>query len=380
MEFVEASRFLGGFLGKEDAVRHLLEEKVRKWVEAVEDLAEAAEVYSQDAYVCFIKSLQCEWGYVQRVVEGAAEAMDPLDKAIQDKFLPAVFGREMLSWEKELVKAAVKRGGLGIRCPTETAKDAYQMSVEGTAKMVEAVRQGTDLVEEEHNDQLREVRREMKARWEKEEEENMFRDRLNLRHGQELRGLPSVCDGCGAPFSLEHALNCMKGGNIKLGHDQVRDECVHLCTMAYGAAGVKKEPFLRDASGNVRDKDLRADFLAIGVWERQRVGVFDNRILDADAPSRFDRNTSYVTAMRAAVQEKKTRYLERCEEMAGSFTPLVCTVDGVFHREFVAFMKRVAAALAGRWGKSYEEVMCWVRIRLQFALIRAVDLRLRGSR
>ncbi|CAM9690339.1 unnamed protein product, partial [Heterosigma akashiwo] len=36
----------------------------------------------------------------------------------------------------------------------------------------------------------------------------MFRNRLNLRHdGQELRGLPSVCDGCGAPFSLEHALN-----------------------------------------------------------------------------------------------------------------------------------------------------------------------------
>ena len=44
-------------------------------------------------------------------------------------------------------------------------------------------------------------------------------------------------------------------------------------------------------------------------------------------------------------------------------------------------MKRVvAAALAGEWRKSYEEVMCWVRIRLQFALIRAVDLRLRGSR
>ncbi|CAM9923185.1 unnamed protein product [Heterosigma akashiwo] len=157
----------------------------------------------------------------------------------------------------------------------------------------------------------------------------MFRDRLNLRHRQELRGLPSVCDGCGAPFSLEHALNCMKGGNIKLGHDQVRDECVHLCTMAYGAAGVKKEPFLRDASGNVRDKDLPADFLAVGVWERQRMAFFDNRTLDADARSRFHRNTSYVAAMRAAVQEKKTRYLERCEEMAGSFTPMVCTVNGV---------------------------------------------------
>ena len=65
------------------------------------------------------------------------------------------------------------------------------------------------------------------------------------------------------------------------------------------SVGMEHQRFLRDASGNVRDKDLRADFMAIGVWERQRVAFFDNRILDAAAPSRFDRSTSYVTAMRA---------------------------------------------------------------------------------
>ena len=42
-------------------------------------------------------------------------------------------------------------------------------------------------------------------------------------------------------------------------------------------------------------------------------------------------------------------------------------------------MKRVAAVLAEKWNKPYGVVMCWVRVRLQFALIRAVDLRLRGS-
>ena len=186
------------------------------------------------------------------------------------------------------------------------------------------------------------------------------RDCLNMRHGQELRGLPSVCVGCGTfQFGARPELYDERGEyETTIGKDQKmrRDECVHLCTMAYRSAGDKKDLFLRDASGNVRgDTDLRVDFMVHSVWERQRVAAFfDRRIFfNADAPSRFDRNPSYVTAMRAAVQEeKKKKYLlERCEEMmAGSFTPLVCTVDGFFHREFVAFMKRVAAALAGEWG------------------------------
>jgi len=79
-------------------------------------------------------------------------------------------------------------------------------------------------------------------------------------------------------------------------------------------------------------------------------------------------------------KKKKKICEERCEDLTGSFTPLVCTVDGVFHREFVAFMKRVAVALAEKWHKPYGVVMCWVRARLQFALIRAVDLRLHGKR
>ena len=111
-------------------------------------------------------------------------------------------------------------------------------------------------------------------------------------------------------------------------HDHLVDESCHLASLAYGA-GVKKEPFLRNTSGKVLDKDLRADFMVHGVWERHRVAFFDNRIiiiLDADAPSRYNRNMSYdVTAMRTAVQEKKKKYQERCKDLpaGGSifFTP-----------------------------------------------------------
>lgn len=45
--------------------------------------------------------------------KGAAAVMGTMDRAIQDRLLlVAVFGREVLGWEKELVKVVVERGGL----------------------------------------------------------------------------------------------------------------------------------------------------------------------------------------------------------------------------------------------------------------------------
>ena len=38
-----------------------------------------------------------------------------------------------------------------------------------------------------------------------------FKDGLVLRYRKPLLSLPSVFDGCGAPFSIEHALDCCFG-------------------------------------------------------------------------------------------------------------------------------------------------------------------------
>jgi len=75
---------------------------------------------------------------------------------------------------------------------------------------------------------------------------------------------------------------------------KVVGEIAHLASLAFGARGVKKELFLRGASGKV----LPEDFVAFGVWERQRVVLFDNRILDADAPSRFNCKTLRSESLR----------------------------------------------------------------------------------
>ena len=43
-----------------------------------------------------------------------------------------------------------------------------------------------------------------------------FRDQLALRYHCQPLALPTTCDGCGAPFSLQHGLDCAKGVLINM--------------------------------------------------------------------------------------------------------------------------------------------------------------------
>ena len=50
-----------------------------------------------------------------------------------------------------------------------------------------------------------------------------FRDALALRCKKPLLSLPPYCDGCGAVFSVEHALDCRVGGLVCQWHNKVHD-------------------------------------------------------------------------------------------------------------------------------------------------------------
>jgi hypothetical protein len=73
-----------------------------------------------------------------------------------------------------------------------------------------------------------------------------FRDKLNMRHGRAPLNMPSKCDGCGEHFTIEHALSCKVGGNVKHGHDQLRDQTAFL--LGLGFSGVRTEPCTLDRS------------------------------------------------------------------------------------------------------------------------------------
>ena len=105
-----------------------------------------------------------------------------------------------------------------------------------------------------------------------------FCDALALHYQKPLLNVPY---GCGAPFSLDHAVFCRKGGLIIQRHNEVRDAVGDLAALVWGR--VVSEPVVRDAS--VDGDALIADLGVRGVWEPQAMALFDIRVVDTDARS-----------------------------------------------------------------------------------------------
>ena len=75
------------------------------------------------------------------------------------------------------------------------------------------------------------------------------------------------------------------------------------------------------------------------------------------------------------------KYKAAAEERRATFCPLIVTVEGIAHQSMQAFLRHIAAWLSAKWHKPLSMVTNWVGVRVQFALIKAVDLQqTRGSR
>ena len=201
-----------------------------------------------------------------------------------------------------------------------------------------------------------------------------FRDAFALRYRKPLLNVPSGCDGCGAPFSLDHALVCRKGGLIIQHHNEVWDAVGDLAALVWGR--VVSEPVVRDAS--VDSDALFADLGVRGVWEPQAMALFDIRVVDTDARSYLSHSPSAVLA--SAEAEKKRKYCDACTERHATFTLLCFSVDGLVGGEAACFLKHIGRSLSSTWERHYGEVIRWMRARLAFALVRATIVCVRGSR
>ena len=181
-----------------------------------------------------------------------------------------------------------------------------------------------------------------------------FRDALSLRYNRSLMLMPPTCDGCGAAFTLSHALDCRKGGLVVRRHNEIRDALGDLACLAY--KDVIREPVVRD--GDADGPGLINDLGVGEVWQPQGEALLDVRVVNIDAQSYVSRSVADVLVN--AEEEKKRKYRLASETRHASFSPFIIYVDGALGKEAALFLGRIADQLSVTWGRSYGNVLGWL--------------------
>ena len=129
--------------------------KVEVWTELIATLAGVALKHPQSAYAGLQKSLQQEWAFVQRVTPGVGAAFSPVEEALREVFLPALF-RELTEGlpTRENTRLPIKQAGLAIPDPVLTAPENWTASCVITGHLVAALRGQTTFRTADHTDCL----------------------------------------------------------------------------------------------------------------------------------------------------------------------------------------------------------------------------------
>jgi hypothetical protein len=118
----EGQRHLGAIIGSSSHKRVYMERKLEKWLEDLEELSIIAENEPQLAYCSFTKGICHRWTYFMRTIPEISEFLAPLELKITECFIPALLGRCVTAFEREILELPVRYGGLGIVNPAKTCE------------------------------------------------------------------------------------------------------------------------------------------------------------------------------------------------------------------------------------------------------------------
>ena len=477
---VTGHRFLGGFLGQTTDKDAWLAAKTDQWTHQIHCLSAACERFPQSAFCGMQKSLQMQWQFVQRVVECPPSAFAAVETAMADIFLPELF--QCQPPDRALTALPFKFAGMSLPDASTTTSLNFNSSSGMVQELASHIKRPNSTSEpftlENHQKAIRTTQKFHREQQQALNETLLrcflqdkpkphqrlitrgqttgtwlslcptsagqtllsaleFRDGLCMRYGIEPPGLPSFCDGCGAPFSKEHAVQCRKGGLVIQRHNEIRDELGALCAAAFSASKVRNEPFIDlspllpsvgpappSAASDTNTQldaavaatsDLlpptspavqllsstpppspvpapdtttfpeppaptaeRGDLLVRGFFSRSTDTIFDIRVQDLDAASYVNKDP--LKCLMASEQEKKQKYHNKCQEFRRTFVPFVVSVDGMFGPEAVNTMQRIAQRLSDKWQRPYSVTFAYVKSRFGIAVVRATNLCLRGAR
>ena len=133
-------RLLGGVIGDQPGSVAFIEGRVSEWLAVIEKLVLIAETQPQLSYSAYTRSVQSQWTYLQRVTPGCSSLFASVEDAIVGQLLPALFGCEISSDERDLFSLPTRMGGLNILKPVNTATPNYSISRRLTAPITNALK------------------------------------------------------------------------------------------------------------------------------------------------------------------------------------------------------------------------------------------------
>ena len=177
-------------------------------------------------------------------------------------------------------------------------------------------------------------------------------------------------------------MDCPRGGFPSKRHNLIRDITANLMTEA--CEGVAIEPPLQPLSGKrfsctsaITEDNARSDICAQGFRgnDSQRA-FFDVRICNPTAQSYH--NSSLEAVYQLQERGKRRQYEERIREVEmSSFTPLVFSIFGGMSKSTAAAYKHLADL---KRGEPYGQVISWICIKINFALLKSSINAIRGYR
>ena len=139
--YEEGHHYVGGFIGTTDAKLAWLKPKIEAWVYGVQELASVAKHFPQTAHAGLTMSLQSEWQYLQRVCKGIGQEFGPVEEAIRQDFLPALFAeKEPLSaTHRTCTSLSTGLAGFNISDPTGSADRSFVASQDSVDILVDSL-------------------------------------------------------------------------------------------------------------------------------------------------------------------------------------------------------------------------------------------------
>ena len=180
---------------------------------------------------------------------------------------------------------------------------------------------------------------------------------------------------------MNHTLICKKGGYVSMRHNNIRDLNAELQREV--CRDVVTEPALipldnEEIVGTNADR-AAPDVSSRGLWSTFERTFFDVCVTHPNSPTYDKKDMEQI--YKAHEMRKMKKYNNRIIQVEkGTFTPLIYSTNGGWGPQATRYHKRLAEKLSQKRGEDYAAIMCYMRTRIRFSILRSTLIAVRGER